>query len=74
MENTGDSDRARPIGLAMGEEDTGEHILLDMPEGTYTNTAPPGLDEGGHEVTDSDTRHMQDKHHGWRGDHRGRIE
>ena len=52
VENTGDSDPARPIDLAMGEEDTVEYILLDMPEGTYTNTATStGFDEGGHEVT-----------------------
>ena len=66
VENTGDSDLFNvtvydetlaitilgPIDLAMGEEDTVEYILLDMPEGTYTNTATStGFDEGGHEVT-----------------------
>ena len=70
VENTGDSDLfdvtvydetlaltiLGPIDLAMGEEDTGEHTLLNMPEGTYTNTATAtGFDEGGHEVSDSDT-------------------
>ncbi len=52
VENTGDSDLfdvtvygetlaltiLGPIDLAMGEEETGEHTLLDMSQGTYTNT------------------------------------
>jgi len=70
VENTGDSDLfdvivydetlaltiLGPIDLTIGEDETGEHTLFDMPEGTYTNTATAtGFDEGGHEVTNSDT-------------------
>ena len=52
VENTGDSDRfdmtvygetlaltiLSHIDLEIGEEERGEHTLLDMSQGTYTNT------------------------------------
>lgn len=45
-----------PINLAIEEEVSDEHTIFDQPEGTYTNTATAtGFDEGGHEVTDSDS-------------------
>ena len=40
----------------MGQEASDQHTIFDQPEGTYINTATAtGFDEGGHEVTDSDT-------------------
>lgn len=45
-----------PVDLAMGEDLTVNHTVLNQPVGTYTNTAvATGYDEGGHMVNDTDT-------------------
>jgi len=70
VENTGDSDLFNvtvydetlaltvlgPIDLAMGQDALDNYTLFNKSEGTYTNNATAtGFDEGGHEVTASDS-------------------